>query len=551
MKNPTDQPQTIQILYEIAVAIGTSLNLPQMLKTSLSAMLEKLNCDAGGVMALTRISNDHFAFEPVCSIHPSQLESAAYQSARGQLPPTLTQPNWLDYGQQLPCTGQSGPQDFYYILHLPDYGVLILTKKGDGLAPDLLERLKPLLVKLAGACNACNTQAALQQSREQFRQVVASISPHIYVTEFTAGGERINRYISPNVEPLTGYPLKEFTSNWAFWPTTVIHPDDRAIAGAQARKLELGINSTTEYRLIRADGSIAWVQDSARVETNGENRVVYGAITDITRQKEDERALTEAHRQALEASHLKSELLANVSHDLRAPLNAIMGYSEMLERGLYGDLTLPQHEAIAEIIASTGQLLSFINNLLGQAQIESGQIILNNIQFSPADLFASIQATLNVMARIKKLALSYTIDPQVPPLLTGDPYWLRQVLLNLVGNAIKYTHEGAVQVQIFCPDDQHWAMQVTDTGPGISPEAQDYIFDAFRRDQNDPDAAQMSSGLGLAIVKKLTILMGGGIDLNSHLGQGTTFTITFPLEPEWNPPESAIWPHTDQEPEDE
>jgi hypothetical protein len=524
----------------MAVAIGTSLNLQQMLKTSLSTMLERLNCTAIGALALTKISNDHFTFQQVYTIPVAPIKLEAYQTALQQLPQTLTWQTMPDYWPQLPHIGQSSPKDYFCILSLPDYGVLILAKNGTGFDPELIQLLNPLLIKLAGACNACNTQAALQESREQFRQVIASISPHIYVTEFTAAGERINRYISPNVEPLTGYPLKEFTGNWSFWPDTVIHPDDRAIAAAQARKLQLGFNSTTEYRLIRADGTIAWVQDSARVEDSGKNRVVYGAITDITRQKEDERALTEAHRQALEASHLKSELLANVSHDLRAPLNAIIGYAEMLERGLYGDLTPPQHEAIAEIVDSTNHLLSFINNLLGQAQIESGQIILNNIQFTPADLFASIQATLNVMARIKKLSLNYAIAADVPSQLTGDPYWLRQVLLNLVGNAIKFTDTGLVQVQIFCPDESHWAMQVTDTGPGITPEAQDYIFDAFRRDQHITDTGQMGSGLGLAIVKKLTILMGGGIDLDSKPGQGTIFTITFPLEPEWSSAKPGI-----------
>ena len=141
---------------------------------------------------------------------------------------------------------------------------------------------------------------ALQRSEERFRQVVVSISAHIYVTEITPDGQHNNLYLSPHVEALTGYPLEKFQADWLFWPSTVIHPDDRATAARQAAQLALGQNSEVEYRLLRADGKIVWVRDSARVQTDGHTKIIYGLVSDITERKlaeEEVRQLNESLEQ--------------------------------------------------------------------------------------------------------------------------------------------------------------------------------------------------------------------------------------------------------------
>ena len=128
-------------------------------------------------------------------------------------------------------------------------------------------------------------QEALKRSEERFRQVIVSISAHIYVTEITADGRQVNLYLSPHAEALTGYPQEKFEEDWNFWPTTVIHPDDRALAATQAAQLAMGLSSEVEYRLVRADGAIVWVRDSARVEDDGNSKIIYGLVSDITERR--------------------------------------------------------------------------------------------------------------------------------------------------------------------------------------------------------------------------------------------------------------------------
>lgn len=252
---------------------------------------------------------------------------------------------------------------------------------------------------------------------------------------------------------------------------------------------------------------------------------------EIAERKRTEAALAEAHEQALEANRLKTQLLANVSHDLRTPLGAILGYTEMLEEGMYGPLTDQQRNAVLEIVDSTDQLLNFVNNLLSQAQIEVGRLTINQVGFEPTRLLEEVRSMFGSSAKAKGLVLVGDIAGDVPSILSGDPYWLRQILVNLVGNAVKFTQAGRVTIQIYRPDSDHWALQVSDTGDGIPAEARAYIFEPFRQADGTATRSHAGSGLGLSIVKQLTHLMGGELILESQLGQGSTFTIVLDLQP--------------------
>lgn len=372
----------------------------------------------------------------------------------------------------------------------------------------------------------------IQDSESQLRQVLASVSAHIYMTEFTQDGQMVNGYISPNVEEMTGYPQEKFLSDWNFWPAQVIHPDDRPAAVEQVKMLLGGENSELEYRLVRADGEVVWVRDSGRVESHldSRNRYIYGVVSDITKRKEAEKALIEAHERAMEASRLKTELLANVSHDLKTPLGAIYGYTEMLQVGMYGPISKEQKQVTYNIMESAGQLLNFVNNLIDQARIESGNVILKSVPISPKDLAEMVYFSTNVSAAAKHLELTYEVDPNLSAAINGDAYWLRQILLNLVNNAIKFTPpDGAVTFKLYQSDAAHWAMQVSDTGIGIPDEARSYIFEPFRQVDGTATRGNFGSGLGLSIVKKLTLLMDGRLDLQSKLNAGSTFTIILPL----------------------
>jgi PAS domain S-box-containing protein len=288
-----------------------------------------------------------------------------------------------------------------------------------------------------------------------------------------------------------------------------------------------------EERIVNIQGQELWRKTIKRriVDENGTGYQVLGIATDITELKETEEALTQAHKQAREANHLKTQLLANVSHDMRTPLGAILGYAEILKENVYGPLSDRQCTTISEIIDSAGQLLSFINNLMNLARIESGEVVLNSAHLAPEELLKVVSSSVGVLAQNKNIELTTYVAIDTPATVLADRYWLQQVLFNLVSNAIKFTEHGRVFIQSYRADEANWAIDVSDTGPGIPVEDQTYIFESFRQIDGTPTRKHGGSGVGLSIVKQLTHLMGGQVTLMSKVGSGSTFTITLPLEP--------------------
>lgn len=303
-----------------------------------------------------------------------------------------------------------------------------------------------------------------------------------------------------------------------------------------------------EEKIVNIAGETVWRKTIKRpiFDKEGTVQQVLGVATDITDRKRAEETLELARDQALEASRLKTQLLSNVSHDLRTPLGGILGYAEMLQAGVYSKLTPKQYEAVSEIIDSTNQLLTFVNNLLSQAQIETGRTALKTSPFKPVVLLADIRSMFGPLAQTKGLTLRSEIAPAVPEILNGDIDRLRQMLSNLVGNAIKFTERGEINIRIFCPNKNQWAIQVSDTGPGIPAKAQGYIFEPFRQVDGTITREHGGSGLGLSIVKQLAILMGGKITLESKIGVGSVFTIFLPLTLEKRQPYDG--PSSQQQP---
>ncbi len=252
-------------------------------------------------------------------------------------------------------------------------------------------------------------------------------------------------------------------------------------------------------------------------------------LRDITDRKAMEEALRLAHDQAMEASRMKSRLLANVSHELRTPLGAVLGYCEFLREGSYGTISDQQAETLDKVIESTNYLSELVSQLLDQAQIEAGHLALNIVPFSLRGMVDRVESKLSMGARPKGLALTFTVDDDVPGTLVGDERKAEQILLNLVGNALKFTNEGEVRVRAYCPDARHWAMQVSDTGPGIPSDMQYQIFEPFARVDNSVTREHGGVGLGLSIVEQLTTMMGGRIELETRVGEGSTFTVFLPL----------------------
>ncbi len=259
-------------------------------------------------------------------------------------------------------------------------------------------------------------------------------------------------------------------------------------------------------------------------------------LRDITPRKRAEAAIALARDRAVEASELKSQILAKVSHELRTPIGALMGYAELLQSGAYGPITDQQRTAADRMIQNSASLGRLVGELLDQAQLESGRLRLNPRPTAIAGIVDAVQEALAPLARAKSLGLSLAIAPEVPTHLEIDPDRVQQILMNLTQNAIKFTDHGDVAVQVALDGSERWQLRVTDTGCGLSPEAQARIFDPFWQADSTLTRVHGGYGLGLTIVRQLVDLMGGQIAVTSVVGAGTTFTVTLPLYP---PPPAA------------
>jgi PAS domain S-box-containing protein len=412
------------------------------------------------------------------------------------------------------------------------------------------ERLVSVLSLVLDVTERRQAVSSLRESEQRFRQVITSISDHIYMGEIAADGRMvITRYTSPNVVQLLGYPAEQFT-NWTFWQT-LIYPDDLPIARSQFE--ESGRNIEVEYRMQRADGTLIWVRDSRRLEIEWdaakkiETRFVYGVVHDITERKEAEFTLQQeraslaqrveartaelraANAALAQAARLKDEFLANMSHELRTPLNAILGKSETLQEGIYGELNEKQLRSLRTIEESGRHLLTLINEILDISKIEAGKLELDIHPVSVQWICEASLRLINEMALKKGVKMLSTLDPAVTSII-ADGRRLKQILVNLLGNAVKFTPSGGQIGLEVMGDTANEVVHFTvwDTGIGIEAKDMAYLFQPFVQLDSSLSRQYEGTGLGLSLVHRMTDLHGGGVSVQSKPDQGSRFTVSLP-----------------------
>ncbi|ODT86562.1 ATP-binding protein [Phenylobacterium sp. SCN 70-31] len=308
--------------------------------------------------------------------------------------------------------------------------------------------------------------------------------------------------------------------------------DRRDVGGVKAawqRHMREGAPYRPEHRIARSDGQEIWASGVARLiadETGRPVRLV-GALRNITAQKAAERALVTAKDEAEAANRAKSAFLATMSHEIRTPLNGVLGMAQALASD--AQLTEVQRERIDVIRQSGESLLAILNDVLDLSKVEAGKLALETARFEAGALAKTVHATFQAIAEAKNVSFELTVDRAAQGVYEGDEVRVRQILWNLVSNALKFTEQGGVKVRIGC-EKGALSLTVMDSGIGMTPFQLAGLFRKFQQADASTTRRFGGTGLGLAICRELTELMGGEISATSAPGMGSTFTARLPLK---------------------
>lgn len=372
---------------------------------------------------------------------------------------------------------------------------------------------------------------ALQASELRLQQVLAASTAVTYAAAIV-GDEVRPTWVSENIGRLMGYGAADALA--PRWWVDHLHAADRSRVLAELAALLVDGQLTTEYRFQHKDGTYHWVHDSARMQGDGRTAEVFGVWLDITERKQAEEAIRQARDVAEQAARARSAFVANMSHEIRTPMNAVLGLTELL---LDTELTLEQRRQLELVHRSAEGLLAIVNDILDFSKLENAHVDLESIAFDLPRLLHSVVSLLAVRAEKKQLELMADLHADVPTVVRGDPTRLRQVLVNLIGNAIKFTEAGEVVLSARALErktngEARVRFAVRDTGIGIARGQREQIFQEFTQADASMTRRYGGTGLGLSISRRLVGLMGGELLVVSEVGRGSefSFALVLPLE---------------------
>ncbi len=410
-----------------------------------------------------------------------------------------------------------------------------MSETNEHAAGDSVPELKQRIRELAGMLHACRLRLPdapaeavreMAESEERFALAVRGTNDGIWDWDIRTG----KVFFSPPWKSMIGYEDDELENVFSTFENQ-LHPEDHERVMAILNDYLAGRipRYSVEFRFRHKDGSWRWILARGRAlrDENDKPYRMAGSHTDVTERKQAEEELRQARRAAESANSAKSAFLANMSHEIRTPMNGVIGMSELL---LGTELGQTQREYLEMLKLSADSLLELLNDILDFSKIEAGRMELDTHEFDLSEVVTEISQAMGIRAFQKRLVFLHHISPDVPIRLIGDDGRLRQILVNLIGNAIKFTHKGGVTIEVSLesetPDKVTLHFKINDTGIGIAADMRESIFAAFTQAETSTSRRYGGTGLGLAICHDLVALMQGRIWVESQPGTGSVFHFT-------------------------
>jgi PAS domain S-box-containing protein len=363
----------------------------------------------------------------------------------------------------------------------------------------------------------------LAESEERFRRMTEAMPQIVWA----AGADGVVDFYNARWREFTGTMQESgLGDGWR----SIVHPDHlQATAEGWSHAVSTGSTYEIEHLIRRTDGEYRWMLSRAVPLRDDHGSVMrwFGTATDIHDQKQAEAELRTARDAAEGASRAKSQFLAVISHELRTPLTAVIGFADLLESGALGPLADRQRDAVRRIAASSWGLVSIIDEILTFSRTEAGRELVRPQVLDVVDVAGGVVDLLKPQAALRGLTLSFAADAPSISLLS-DAGKIRQILTNLLGNAVKFTEAGTVRVEVSRAADDTAEVTVRDTGPGIPAHQLDLIFEPFTQGDQSNTREKGGTGLGLAVSRRLARLLGGDVTVESEPGSGSVFTLRLP-----------------------
>lgn len=378
-----------------------------------------------------------------------------------------------------------------------------------------------------------------QLESTRFQALVKNIPGATF--RFSSDADRTADFFSDPIQDITGYPPEAFIANKELSYNLIVFVEDcepREVAIQNA--VSAGEPWEIEYRIRRKDGTQRWVFECGRAVPEADGEIwLDGIILDHTARKEMEEALLAAREEADAANLAKSAFLANMSHEIRTPMNAVIGLSHL---ALQTNLSHRQRDYLQKIQGAADNLLGIINDILDFSKIEAGKLDVETIEFRLDEVLENVSSILAPKSAEKGLELLTAREPDIPRYLLGDPLRLGQVLINLTGNAVKFTDKGEVIIRVERVSEDKLRFSVSDTGIGMNEEQVGRLFQSFSQADSSTTRRFGGTGLGLAISKRLVEMMGGEIWAESTPGKGSRFFFTIEAKPSESQIEHSFQP---------